>query len=199
MRSFDPVRLGAYETQAWVAYYTRRWGRFLVAAVQMVRVGFQLSWLRSVRGAYFVLRANQRWAPYPDNDPEGARADMARFYALVIRAHRVTFDGPRAAQLEIQWWRIHRELQHDADVPGGPQALVDALAALYSHVYQIPVGQLQDAAAHRAAAMEISDAWVAAGADPRSPQVAQERTELIRGYTALRDAVAVGSDRAVPG
>ena len=83
MREFEPVPLGAYEAEAWVAYYQRRWARFLYAAVRMVRAGFMLSWPRTVAGAWLVLRANQAWAPYPDNDPDGARALMVRFYGMV--------------------------------------------------------------------------------------------------------------------
>jgi hypothetical protein len=30
-------------------------------------------------GAWLVLRANQVWAPFPDNDPDAARALMKRF------------------------------------------------------------------------------------------------------------------------
>src|SRR5256885_15301787 len=83
MRDFDPVRLGGAETDAWVCYYLRRWRPFLRASVTMVRVGFGLPWPDTIRGAWWVLRANQAWAPLPDNDPAAARAYMRRFYALV--------------------------------------------------------------------------------------------------------------------
>jgi hypothetical protein len=37
-----------------------------------------MSWPRTLRGAWLVLRANQKWAPVPDNDPTvGAGADAA--------------------------------------------------------------------------------------------------------------------------
>src|SRR3989440_9533256 len=85
MRDFDPVRLGGAETDAWVCYYLRRWRPFLRASVTMVRVGFGLPWPDTIRGAWWVLRANQAWAPFPDNDPAAARAYMRRFYALVVR------------------------------------------------------------------------------------------------------------------
>ena len=39
-----------------------------------------MSWPRTLRGAWLVLRANQKWAPVPDNDPQAARALMAAFY-----------------------------------------------------------------------------------------------------------------------
>jgi hypothetical protein len=32
LRSFDPVRVGELECDAWVAYYMRRWGPFLRAS-----------------------------------------------------------------------------------------------------------------------------------------------------------------------
>jgi hypothetical protein len=188
MRTFDPERLGGHETTVWVAYYQRRWGTFLRAALGMVRVGFALSWPRTVYGAWLVLRANQLWAPYPDNDPAGARAAMRKFYALVVRAHGEPIDVDEAARLEVEWWRLHRVLQRE-DPTAGLEALTDGLAALYAFVYRVPVASVREAAAARAEAMVISDRWVAAGCDPASPEIAAERDELVRGYRALRAAV----------
>ena len=37
-----------------------------------------------------MLRANQLWAPQTDNDPDGARAAMERFYTLLKRQHDST-------------------------------------------------------------------------------------------------------------
>ena len=154
-----------------------------------MRTGFGLSWPGTVRGAWFVLRANQRWAPYPDNDPDAARAYMRRFYALVARSSRETFDVDEAARLEVEWWRRHRYLQRE-DPSAGLDGLTDALAALYAHVYDVPVEKVREAARYRAEAMVISDRWVAAGCDPASPDIAAERDELVAGYAALRAAVA---------
>ena len=193
MRAFDPVRLGNAEADAWVAYYRREWAKFLRAAITMVRTGFALSWPRSVQGAWYVLRGNQLWAPFPENDAAGAREQMRRFYTLVSRAHHQTYDVDEAARLEIGWWRAHRELQHrDVYPEATEEGLVDALAALYAHVYEVPVESVREAAAGRAKAMAVSDSWVAAGRDPASPALDEERAELIRGYTALR--AAVGGD-----
>ena len=36
MRTFDPVKLGGYEADAWVAYYQRRWGTFLRASTTCI-------------------------------------------------------------------------------------------------------------------------------------------------------------------
>jgi hypothetical protein len=129
MRTFDPVRLGNAEADAWIAYYRREWLRFLRAAVAMVRTGFALSWPRSIHGAWYVLRGNQLWAPFPDNDAAGGQEQMRRFYTLISRIHRQTFDIAEATRLEIRWWRAHRELQHQEAHPDATQGrLVDALA-----------------------------------------------------------------------
>jgi hypothetical protein len=188
MRAFDPVRLGGAECAGWVGYYRRQWGLVLVSAVRMVRTGFGLPWPRTLYGAWLVLRANQLWAPVPDNDPDGARAAMRRFYALVVASTGEAFDVDVAARLEVEWWRVHRHLQREApEDDAGP--LVDALAAVYAHVYGVAPDQVRAAAAGRAEAMRISDRWVADGCDPDSPAVAQERAELVRSYAALLAAV----------
>ena len=194
MRDFDPVKLGTYEAAVWVEYYRRRWGAFLRSALGMVRTGFGMPWPRTVHGAWLVLRANQIWAPYPDNDPDGARAMMRRFYALVKRTHHETFDLDEAARLEVEWWRRHRYLQRE-DPEAGLDGLAEALAALYAHVYAVPAESVREAAKYRAEAMVISDRWVAAGCDPASPDIAAERDELIRGYAALRAAVSEPAPR----
>jgi hypothetical protein len=187
MRSFDPRTVGRLECDTWVTYYRRDWPRFLVAAVRVVRHTFGLPWRATLRGAWLVLRANQLWAPYPANDPAGARERMRRFYALVAARHREPFDVTEAARLEVEWWRVHREHQRDA---GDAAALVAALEALYAHVYGVETdGVLRRAAEERALAMEISDRWVDAGCDLGSPLIAEERAALVRSYAALLAAV----------
>src|SRR5438270_1373902 len=95
-RSFDPRWVGDLECDAWVAYYRREWLAFLRSAVALTRHTFVLPWPSTLRGAWLVLRANQLWAPFPDNDPDGARRAMASFYRLVTRAHHEPFDADRA-------------------------------------------------------------------------------------------------------
>jgi hypothetical protein len=191
MRAFDPRLVGERECATWVAYYRRDWLPFLRAAVAVTRHAFGLPWPAAVYGAWLVLRANQRWAPYPDNDPDGARRSMERFYRLVAERHDEAFDTVRAAELEVDWWRLHRARQHgDGESDDGP--LVAALAALYAHVYGVPAGEVRLAARERALAMRHSDRWVHEGCDVESELIAAERAALVRSYAALLAAVHVG-------
>lgn len=186
-RDFDPVALGEAETRAWAAYYRREWRMFLRSAVAMVRLGFGMSRLRTLRGAWLVLRANQVWAPYPDNDPDAAREFMRRFYALVVRDGELRIDPAEAARREVEWWRVHRLHQREDQLSEGD--LAQALVDLYSYVYRVPAEQVRGAAVHRVTAMARSDAWVAAGCHRDDPLLAQERDELVASYIALLGAV----------
>ena len=168
----------------WVAYYRREWVRLLRAATALVRRCFALPWPATLRAARLLLRANRRWAR---DDADGARRSMQRFYALVARRHGLALDAERAAELELEWWRAHRAREYGAD--GGASPLVEALVALYAHVYDVAPGDVRRAAEQRAQAMALSDGWVGDGCRRDSPLLAQERAALVRSYAALLAAV----------
>jgi hypothetical protein len=188
MRSFDPRTVGALECRAWETYYRRKWAAFLIASVGLVRSAFRMSWPKTLVGAWLVLRANQKWAPFPDNDPVAARSLMTRFYQLLRKAEGVAIDPVRAAELEVEWWRAHREDQRD-NRPGSAESLVLALRDLYAYTYDAAPDDVRLAADLRAQAMHVSDGWVEAGCDRASPLLAEERALLIRSYAALLAAV----------
>ena len=154
----------------------------------MVHVGFGMGPVRTVLGAFHVLRANQLWAPYPDNDPDGARASMRRFYALVAATSDLELDPVRAGTLEVEWWRLHREHQHDPEVSA--ESLVQSLVDLYSYVYDASPESVRPAAQFRVDAMDLSDRWVRNGCALEDPVLAQERAALVASHSALRAAVA---------
>jgi hypothetical protein len=186
-RSLDPQRVGQLECALWVAYYRRERIAFLRSAVFLIRHVFGLPWPSTVRGSWFVLRATRLWAPCPDNDPVAARLAMERFYRLLKQHTDEPFDPAEAARLEVEWWHVHREHQHNAGSAG--QALVDALAALYAHVLGMPDAAVRRAAEQRAQAMRYCDQWVQAGCDLESSLIAQERAALVRSYAGLLAAV----------
>jgi hypothetical protein len=186
-RAFDPRVVGRLETTAWVAYYRHEWLKLLRASIGLTRRVFGLSWPATLKGAWYVLRANQQWAPVPNNDPDGARRTMERFYRLVKLTHGEKYDPVRAAALEVEWWRVHREHQHSEG--SDDRELVRALAGLYAYVYGVSEAEVEPAARARAEAMDISDRWVAEGCRLDDPAIAAERAALVRSYAALLSAV----------
>jgi hypothetical protein len=205
LRSFDPARVADLEFRVWVGYYLRDWPGVLRASVGLVRAGFGMDWVRTLHGAWLVLRANQLWAP-EDNDPDGARRCMRRFYGLLKISYGQPGDVAEAARLEVDWWRVHRERQHavqptgeqptgvqptEGQPTGGdrPDELVGALTRLYTFLYDEPEAAVRPAAVCRTEAMDLSDQWVAKGCRPDSPLLAREHAALVRSYAALLAAV----------
>jgi hypothetical protein len=193
LRSFDPVRIADLEYRMWVAYYLRRWSHLLAAMVRLHRLGFGANWMRVLRGARLMLRAAQLWAPYPDNDPDGARAHLRELYALVRLHFGEPADPAMAASLEIDWWEAHRKRQYAPDPAKTGDELVEAVTRLYSYLFGETEAAVRPTAVYRVQAMDLSDQWVKAGCRPDSPLLPLERAALIRAYTALLAAVQRGS------
>jgi hypothetical protein len=189
LRSFDPVRIADLEYRMWVGYYLHRWPQVLAAMVGLIRLGFGMDWVRTLHAAWLMLRASQRWAPFPDNDPDGARACMRRFYALVRLRYGEPADPAQAAALEVDWWRAHRQRQYSPDPGASADELIDSLTRLYCYLYGEPEAAVRPVAVHRAQAMDISDQWLRDGRRPDSALLPLERAALVRAYAALLAAV----------
>ena len=188
-RSFDPYRIADLEYRMWVAYYQRRWTRVLTGLVRLLQLGFGTDWARALRGAWLMLRATRLWAPFPDNDPDGARACMRELYELIRLRYGEPADPARAAVLEIDWWRLHRERQYAPDPADTGDELIQSVIRLYSYLYGVTEASVRPAAVHRVRAMDLSDQWVREGCLPGSPLLPLERAALVRAYAALLAAV----------
>jgi len=68
-------------------------------------------------------------------------------------------------------------------------ALEQSLVDLYAYVYDVDPESVRAAAARRVEAMDLSDAWVAAGCRANDPLLEDERRALVASYTALRRAL----------
>jgi hypothetical protein len=112
---------------------------------------------------------------------------MRRFYALVSKQPSLRLDPARAAALEVEWWRVHRERQRESRA--SEEQLTEALVDLYAYVYDTPRDPLAEAARQRVLAMRHSDDWVAAGCPDGDPLLDEERAALVASYTALLAAV----------
>ena len=188
-RSFDPFRIADLEYRMWVGYYLRRWTHVLAALVRLLRLGFGTDVAVALQAAWLIMRAIQLWAPFPDNDPDGARAHMRGLYTLVRTRFGAPADPARAASLEIDWWRAHRKRQYAADPAQTGDELVESVTRLYSYLYGETEDAVRPAAVHRVQAMDLSDQWVREGCLPDSPLLPLEHAALVRAYAALLVAV----------
>ena len=185
IRNFDPFKIAHYEKENYVAYYQKDWLKLLRVSVGLVKESFGLSWLQAAYGAYLVARAEIAFAPFPRNDVPRAEAYMTRFYQFIKNVHREDFDVRRAAQLEVNWWSVHRKLFGNSQ----NQELVDALTGLYAEAYGLNPTKVQAAARQRAQGMLVSDLWVNAGKPADSALLAREEETLLQSYASLKEAI----------
>jgi len=186
MRKFDPRKVAYYEKENYVAYYQKDWRKLLRVSVGLVKESFALSLWQAIYGAYLVARAEIAFAPFPENDLPKAEAYMRRFYQMIKNVHHEDFDVKRAAQLEINWWSVHRRLFGNAE----NQELVAALANLYVEAYGVDSPKLREAAQGRAMGMLYSDLWVNEDKAEGSPLLVKEEEALYNSYVLLKEAIA---------
>jgi hypothetical protein len=185
MRNFDPVTVARYEKDSWVAYYQRRWFTLLRLLIGLVRSTYGLTLWQAIRVGIPLTRAQVACAPQ-DNDAPQAIAYMRQFFAYLKQKHGEDLDPHAAALAEVSWWVVHRKYFGRGDQP----EVIAAAACAYAAAYRVDPALVREAAYHRALAMAYSDAWVMSKRDPHDPRLQQEEEELIRSYTALKQAVS---------
>jgi hypothetical protein len=153
IRVFDPDEVARLETAMWRSYYDRRRLPLFGQLVALLQDQFHLQPLRAVALAGLAARAAAVFQVGASHDDyRRALPYLERYYAGIRAASEVPFDPRRAAELELAWWIVHREV--DDHPPGDLEA---ALAALAAELYQVPAERLGIHAARRAEAMTIRD------------------------------------------
>jgi hypothetical protein len=159
IRNFDANEVARQDTAMWRSYYGRQ--RFLLfrQLSALLRTQYNLPFLRSNLVAFHAARAAFVFKDgHSRADYEKALPDLRSFYAEIRKVSDVPFDAERAAQLELEWWIIHRqrESQQEGD-------LARALADLSAEIYQVPAERLMEHARLRAEAMKMRDNQAEAG------------------------------------
>jgi hypothetical protein len=153
IRVFDPDEVARLETAMWRSYYDRRRLPLFGQLVALLQGQFHLQPLRAVALAGLAARAAAVFQVGASHDDyRRALPYLERYYAGIRAASEVPFDPRRAAELELAWWIVHREV--DDHPPGDLEA---ALADLAAELYQVPAERLGVHAARRAEAMTIRD------------------------------------------
>ncbi|HEV3471486.1 MAG TPA: hypothetical protein VG148_19320 [Pyrinomonadaceae bacterium] len=153
LREFDPDEVARLDTAMWRSYYARQRLRLFAQLAELLRTQYRMPFWRSNAVAYraakaaFVFKDGRARADY-----ERALPDLVSFYQSIREVSDTDFDVRRAAQLELEWWIVHRERKRHA-----PGDLERALADLAAEIYRVPAERLAEHARLRAAAMEIRD------------------------------------------
>jgi hypothetical protein len=159
LRDFNPDEVARLDTAMWRSYYDRQRLRLFNQMAELLRLQYNLPFVRSNRVAYhaakaaFVFKDGKQRSDY-----EKALPDLIDFYTSLRNVSDTPFDVNRAARLELEWWIIHRERAKHTEGD-----LDRALAELQAEIYQAPVEKLMEHARLRAEAMRMRDSKAEAG------------------------------------
>jgi hypothetical protein len=178
--TFDPERVAHFEAAGWRAYYDHRWLDVLRLMVQLCQEQFHIPFPLSLLAAYHVARASIAWAP-AQNDPRTTRRQLWRFYRLARRYSGLTFDPPRAAQLELRYWAEHRRLVGQAD----KTAFLDALTDLHAHLFHLSPEAARESAEYRVRASNTVDRITGHHSDDEERDWRSLEDDLVQCYRSV--------------
>jgi hypothetical protein len=194
-RDFDPTRLALLELRMWKAYYRRQPARLFGLLVQANREQGRVNWPRAVAAALLLARAAAAFGKTGRGltgdvmvrDDAAYLRDIARGYRMLGLPDGV--DAAEVARRELRWWVVRREIGLAAGEAAG-----DAIAALYSELYGLPVATVAEAGKLRGMAAEVRDRGATADPDgPTGPGAAywpEVAKLLLASYRSLKTAVA---------
>jgi hypothetical protein len=159
LRQFDPKETAALETRMWRSYYDHASAQLFLELAELLRSQFHFPLLRSYRTAYFAARAAFIFKDgHSRADYAQALPSLDSYFGAIGSIGNISFNVQRVAQLELEWWIVHRDRN---DYP--PGALQQACAEAAAALYQVPVDSTMEHGRLRAAAMIIRDARAASG------------------------------------
>jgi hypothetical protein len=194
-RDFDPTRLAVLELRMWKAYYRRQPARLFGLLVQANREQGRVSWPRAVAAALLLARAASAfWKTGRGLTGDATVRDDAAYLRDIARGYRMLglpdgVDAAEVARRELRWWVVRREIGLAAGEAAG-----DAIAALYSELYGLPVASVAEAGKLRGQAAEVRDRGATADPDGPTGRGAAYWPEvgrlLVASYRSLKTAVA---------
>jgi hypothetical protein len=160
LRAFEPDALARLELRMWRAYYRRQPARLFGLLVLALREQAHVSWPRALIAATWLTRGAVRFARM-SGDYDRVLPDIVRGYGLLELGPDTDLAAVAAA--ELRWWTVRRELGLSSGEAAG-----EAIARLYSAVYDLPLDAVAEAGRLRGLAAEVRDRG--ATQDPDGPR-----------------------------
>ena len=186
MRGFVPEMIAYYETEGWRAYYDRNWLRAFGLLVHLCESQFHIPFPRSFLAVYHVIRASIAFVP-TDHNLEIVLHHLERFYRIAAAANHSAFDPHLVAQLELQYWVIHRRLA--ATPEADKRRLVACVAALHGALFGCPPAELWASAESRVEAASAVDRITSRRSNDVTADWVHVAASLRRAYQQVKQAV----------
>ncbi|MEZ5426799.1 MAG: hypothetical protein R2747_11065 [Pyrinomonadaceae bacterium] len=184
IREFDADEVARLDTAMWRSYYSRERLQMYRELTELLEKQYKFRFWRRQLVAFYAARAAFVFKDgHSRSDYEKALPDLENFYGQIRDVSTTDFDVRRAAELELEWWIVHRERDKYEE---GDLAL--ALAEGAAAIYKMPVEDFLEYGRFRADAMEIRDTRAETGGV--SEEDWQKIDDLLhRSWRSLHSAV----------
>lgn len=149
---FEPERVAYYEAYGWRAYYEREWFQVLRLIVGLCQQEFHIPFPMSLLAGYYTARASAAWVPV-DHDEQKVLSYLRKFYRVARRYSGLQFDPEHVAQLELQYFDVHRRLVGAED----KSEFVEIMVQLHSAIFGLPPVAVRESAEWRVRAADVVD------------------------------------------
>ena len=182
LKQFDYRKVAKADTNMWRAYYNHRFLKMFFHLLKLMRSQLGLNWFITLRLAYYsgLAAMNYRLKKGRENY-SGVLKNLTKFYRLLSKHSMEPFDYKKAAELELEWWNIHRYPSKYK------KTLQQSLAEGMAVVYKVKPESLSEYAHHRAVAMMIPNHEGDKQVTP--PDWAKVETLLLKSWQSLHEAV----------
>lgn len=159
IRDFDADEVARLDTAMWRSYYNRERFKMYGQLTELLETQYKFPFWRRQLVAFYAAKAAFVFKDGKSRtDYEKALPDLTKFYEQIRDVSPTDFDAKRAAELELEWWIVHRQRdQYKASDLG--RALAETAAAMY----QLPADRFAEHGELRAKAMEIRDTKAESG------------------------------------
>ncbi len=150
--TLQPERVAHFEAAGWKAYYDHKWLKMLYLLVQLCQEQFHIPFPISLFAAYYTTRASLAWVPI-EHDEGKVLAYLEKFYGVARRYSGLRYDVKQVANLELQYFDVHRRLSDKPD----KEEFLQTLIALHSALFDLTAEQARKSAEWRLLAATTVD------------------------------------------
>ncbi|HET8670044.1 MAG TPA: hypothetical protein VFM05_05290 [Candidatus Saccharimonadales bacterium] len=131
LRKFDYKKTATLDAEMWRAYYDHHFFRMFALLLKLMRSQFQFGWILALRAAYYAAVAAIDWrVSFGNENHRRVQKRLVKFYKLISDHAREPFDYKKAAEIEAEWWAIHRyPTRYEKPLES---SLAEGMAAIYN-------------------------------------------------------------------
>jgi hypothetical protein len=106
---FDYENVAKADADMWRSYYNHQFFKMFLQLFKVLKAQIRLDWFKTFRMAYYssAAAADYRIKRGHENSKRVTKY-IAKFYKVISDNSKESFDCQKAAELEYEWWDIHR-------------------------------------------------------------------------------------------